>query len=53
MLENRKIILSVQEKENLKALDRKYYRESRYEMNPFIWTLVKLSDGKIKAVIVE
>jgi hypothetical protein len=52
MVENKKTILSVQEKENLKALDRKCYRELKYEMNPFISTLNKLPNGKTKAVIV-
>jgi hypothetical protein len=29
------------------------YRELEYEMDPFIWTLIKLPIGKTKAVIVE
>jgi hypothetical protein len=40
MLENKKMILSIQERENLKTLDRKCYRELKYEMDSFIWTLL-------------
>jgi hypothetical protein len=53
MLENKNIIIFAQERENLKALDRKCYRELKYEMDPFEWTLVKLPNGKTKAIVVE
>jgi hypothetical protein len=35
MLENKKTILSVQEKEEMEAIDRKCYRELKYEMDPY------------------
>jgi hypothetical protein len=53
MLENRKIMLSVEDRENMNAIDRKCYRELQYEMDPYEWTLVKLPDSRTKAVIVN
>jgi hypothetical protein len=51
MLENKRIISSV-ERESIRALDRKCYRELKYEMDPYEWTLTKLPNGKTKAIVV-
>jgi hypothetical protein len=53
MLENRKIMLSTNEREELNSIDRKCYRELKYEMDPYEWTVVKLPNGKTKAVIAK
>jgi hypothetical protein len=53
MLENRKYILSTEERRKLNALDREISRELNYEMNPYTWKLIKLPNGKMKTVIVE
>jgi hypothetical protein len=37
----------------MNAIDRKCYRELKYEMNLYDWELVKLPNGKTKAVIVK
>jgi hypothetical protein len=53
MLESKKIIYSVHQREEKRAVDRKCYRELKYKMDPYEWALVKLSNGKTKAIIVE
>jgi hypothetical protein len=53
MLENKKTIMTVEERRSMNAIDRKCFKELIYEMDPYEWTLVKLSNGKTKAVIVK
>jgi hypothetical protein len=35
------------------AIDRYCHRELKYEMEPYEWTLVKLPNGKTKAIVVK
>jgi hypothetical protein len=53
MLESRKTILEVEERNRLNRINKLNYRELKYEMNSFSWKLVKLPNGSTKAVIIE
>jgi hypothetical protein len=53
MLESRKVMLEVEERNELNKINRLNYRELKYEMDPFSWKLMKLPKGGIKAVIIE
>jgi hypothetical protein len=52
ILENGRIISSAERSEK-DAIDRKCHRELKYEMEQYEWTLVKLLNGKRKAIIVK
>jgi hypothetical protein len=53
MMENRKIMMSAEQRKELNALNRKRYRELKFKIDTCEWTLVKLLSGKTKAVIVK
>jgi hypothetical protein len=53
MMVNRKIMMKATEREDMNAIDRKCYRELKYEMDPYEWKLVKLPNKKTKAMIVQ
>jgi hypothetical protein len=44
--------LSIEEREKLNAIERKASRELNFEINSYTWKRIKLSNGKMKAVIV-
>jgi hypothetical protein len=52
ILENGKI-MSVAERSERNAIDRYCHRELKYEMEPYKWILVKLPNGKTKAIVVK
>jgi transcriptional regulator of met regulon len=53
MLEGRKVMLEVEERNRMNKINRLNYRELKYEMDPFSWKLIKLPKCGTKAVIIE
>jgi hypothetical protein len=45
-------MMSIEDKRDIDVINRKACRELKYEMDPFDGKLVKLPNGKTKAVIV-
>jgi hypothetical protein len=53
MMENKKMMLDAEERENLKAFNKKVSRKLKNEMNSSEWKLVKLLNGKTKVVMMN
>lgn len=45
--------VTANEREEINAINRKGYRELKYEMDPYEWRLAKLPNGKTRTVIVD